>query len=394
VRNDRKQLFNRLGSFCVAHLSVWFFAHFSSSRGQFGCQAREQQRRTGRKVAEISAFLNGDVRREPDHQTGDHGEHPRGDTLYRSSPDVMIAARIDAEAAQPRAGEQASGVGAQTLPGAETRAGAQLAGNAEAIGEESIGEAEAHPALDDDAAPSPVPPRKPGRPPGLPKTGGRAKGTRNKRTVIGSEALRSLAPKAKKTLSKLLEAGDVETRARAAALVLAYVYGKPRENVETHNTNVSTTETTLTHQIEEADDPLETARRLAHIGFQAERWIADYIRSPGRHGEPIVVIEAPRTSEPALAPTDAAPVAPAPASVLEVREEGPGGRFAIWHREYGRFVTFFSDRASAERFCELHGGVAAPPAAAPSHDHDAGSAGEQREQRRRLAIISRKELSA
>ena len=54
----------------------------------------------------------------------------------------------------------------------------------------------------------------------------------DKRTILGSEVLRPLVPKAKRALAEALASDNLGVRQNAAALVLASVYGKPREGVQ------------------------------------------------------------------------------------------------------------------------------------------------------------------
>ena len=71
-----------------------------------------------------------------------------------------------------------------------------------------------------------------GRPPGLPKTGGRQKGTKNKRTLAVEAAVRPLLPRAKRALRDLFGDVDGDIRFKAAALIYAYSYGRPTERKE------------------------------------------------------------------------------------------------------------------------------------------------------------------
>ena len=75
-------------------------------------------------------------------------------------------------------------------------------------------------------------PRQPGRPRGLPKTGGRKPGTRNRRTIEVEEAMRPLEPRARRALRTLLETGEPDVRLKAAGLVLAYCWGRPVDRRE------------------------------------------------------------------------------------------------------------------------------------------------------------------
>ena len=75
-------------------------------------------------------------------------------------------------------------------------------------------------------------PRTPGRPRGHAKSGGRAKGSKNRRTKEVEEALRPLVPSAKRKLKALIESSDDKTAFMAVMGVLGYVYGKPVDRRE------------------------------------------------------------------------------------------------------------------------------------------------------------------
>lgn len=76
-----------------------------------------------------------------------------------------------------------------------------------------------------------------GRPKGFPKSGGRRKGIKNKRTLEIGQACMAAAPEALKRLKMLMRCDDPNTARAACALVLAYAYGKPRERVEVTGSN-------------------------------------------------------------------------------------------------------------------------------------------------------------
>jgi hypothetical protein len=82
--------------------------------------------------------------------------------------------------------------------------------------------------MDDAAAQTP----RRGRPAGKPKTGGRGKGVRNKRSLEIGQACMKAAPEALERLKALMRSNDPHTAKGACALILAYAYGKPRERVE------------------------------------------------------------------------------------------------------------------------------------------------------------------
>jgi len=102
--------------------------------------------------------------------------------------------------------------------------------------------------------------RGPGRPAGGPKFGGRKKGSRNRRTVLGADYLKSLNPKAKKRLASLLEGKDDGLAYKAAELVLAYSYGRP---AQTQLLGGDGGDPIMMQQAMAAlDDPVEMNRRL------------------------------------------------------------------------------------------------------------------------------------
>lgn len=68
--------------------------------------------------------------------------------------------------------------------------------------------------------------------PGHPKYGGRVKGTPNKRTLLITEACQAMAPQVLERLAKIAQNyADLNSAVRAAQLILAYAYGKPKESV-------------------------------------------------------------------------------------------------------------------------------------------------------------------
>ena len=72
--------------------------------------------------------------------------------------------------------------------------------------------------------------RRPGRPAGQKKTGGRKPGSKNKRTLEVEEAMRPVLPAAKRKLRALIESEDQEIAMKAVTMVYGYVFGKPRES--------------------------------------------------------------------------------------------------------------------------------------------------------------------
>ncbi len=83
-------------------------------------------------------------------------------------------------------------------------------------------------------------PRGPGKPRGYAKTGGRQKGSKNRRTVEVEEAVNPLVPAAKRKLKALLGSGDEKVALAAAQLVLAYRWGRPIDRTVNTNTNENT----------------------------------------------------------------------------------------------------------------------------------------------------------
>ena len=71
--------------------------------------------------------------------------------------------------------------------------------------------------------------RGPGRPKGLPKTGGRKPGTKNRRTVDAETFIQPLTRAAKRRLKEVLNGDDDELSLKAAMLILSYKFGRPTE---------------------------------------------------------------------------------------------------------------------------------------------------------------------
>ncbi len=71
------------------------------------------------------------------------------------------------------------------------------------------------------------------RPPGS----GRKPGTKNRRSILGSEYLAAINPKAKRRLRQIIEGKDDELALKAATLVLAYSFGRPIEAREISGPN-------------------------------------------------------------------------------------------------------------------------------------------------------------
>lgn len=66
-----------------------------------------------------------------------------------------------------------------------------------------------------------------GNPEAQPRPRGRPRGSKNTRTKLGNEFLRSLGPKAKKRLADMLAGDDADLAYKAATTVLEYTFGKP-----------------------------------------------------------------------------------------------------------------------------------------------------------------------
>jgi hypothetical protein len=110
-------------------------------------------------------------------------------------------------------------------------------------------------------------PRRVGRPAGYPKTGGRPKGARNKRTVAVQEAMAPLEPKARKTLIGLLNDADPDIRFKAAQLIYAYRWGRPTERRELSGRDGAPIEQrTETIRREDPDLVAEAVARIAAAG--------------------------------------------------------------------------------------------------------------------------------
>ncbi len=110
----------------------------------------------------------------------------------------------------------------------------------------------------------------PGKPKGLPKTGGRKKGTKNRRTIEVEEALRPLVPAAKRRLKALLAADDDKVAYSAAMGILSYVYGRP---IDRQQVSGAPNGEPITLSTGEPADNREIARRLALI-FHWGAWTA------------------------------------------------------------------------------------------------------------------------
>ena len=97
----------------------------------------------------------------------------------------------------------------------------------------------------------------PGRPTGGEKTGGRRKGSKNRRTVEVEMFLRPALPAAKRRVKELLASKDEEIALKTATLLLGYVFGKPRERRELSGPDGS--------PIQQETQLIESAKRVAEV---------------------------------------------------------------------------------------------------------------------------------
>ena len=196
--------------------------------------------------------------------------------------------------------------------------------------------------------------RAPGRPRGYPKTGGRKRGSKNRRTKEVEEALRPLVPKAKRRLKALMDAGDEKVAYSACMGVLSYVFGKPIDRKEIGGPDGAP----LIDQTryDELCGTIEVARRVAFVmagGIEAKRELdkADAPRIdtdpkpiPEPEPEPETVTEAP---EPPVEPTD--PHLPKHAYIyIEEGERERSGERA-WLAMEGRDVLYTFHGADARQ---------------------------------------------
>ncbi len=107
----------------------------------------------------------------------------------------------------------------------------------------------------------------PGKPKGLPKTGGRRKGTKNRRTVEVEAVLRPLVPAAKRRLKALMESEDDKVAYSAAMGILSYVYGRP---IDRQQVSGAPNGEPIALSTGEPADNREIARRLALIFTRAD----------------------------------------------------------------------------------------------------------------------------
>jgi hypothetical protein len=87
--------------------------------------------------------------------------------------------------------------------------------------------------------------RRGGRPRGLPKTGGRKKGSRNRRTAEISEAMQRLSPLCVRTLKKHIKSADPLVSQSAMKIALSYAHGRPVERREIGGSGVPITAASL-----------------------------------------------------------------------------------------------------------------------------------------------------
>ncbi len=123
--------------------------------------------------------------------------------------------------------------------------------------------------------------RSPGRPRGYAKTGGRAKGSKNRRTKEVEEALRPLIPKAKRKLKALIDSKDDKVAYSACMGVLSYVFGKPIDRQQLSGPNDGPIRTEDATKL----DVRELARRTVYLLDLASRDAAESGQEEG-HREP------------------------------------------------------------------------------------------------------------
>ena len=105
--------------------------------------------------------------------------------------------------------------------------------------------------------------RRPGRPPGLKKTGGRKKGVKNRITREIKELALPYGKRAFTRLAKLLKSDDEKISLAASREILDRAYGRPQIYNELTGPGGSPIETPA--------DPLEVARRVAFLLHQGVR---------------------------------------------------------------------------------------------------------------------------
>ncbi len=149
-------------------------------------------------------------------------------------------------------------------------------------------------------------PRGPGRPGGQKKTGGRKKGSKNRRTVEVEMFLRPALPAAKRRVKELLASKDEEIALKTATLLLGYVFGRPRERRELSGPDGS--------PIEQRTEIIEASQRVvaAMAGVANEAAPAEALGDEGLRGvQAINFLQAQREA----AERAGQPVAPTPAPV-------------------------------------------------------------------------------
>ncbi len=178
-------------------------------------------------------------------------------------------------------------------------------------------------------------PRGPGRPTGEKKTGGRKKGSKNRRTVEVEMFLRPALPAAKRRVKELLASKDEEIALKTATLLLGYVFGKPRERRELSGPDGGAIETRATQILEASQRVSEAFTEVADttdpgevmtdesvgavqaVNFLlAQREAAEHAQTPVRTSTPAVADDAAPEPSPQ-------PEAPAPEPEAQGDPEAP-----------------------------------------------------------------------
>ncbi len=178
-------------------------------------------------------------------------------------------------------------------------------------------------------------PRGPGRPTGEKKTGGRKKGSKNRRTVEVEMFLRPALPKAKARIKALLDSEDQELALKAASLVLGYVFGKPRERRELSGPDGGAIETRATQILEasqrvseaftevaDTTDPGEVMTDESLGAVQAVNFLLAQ-REAAEHAQNSVRTSTPAVADDAAPEPSPQPEAPAPEPEAQGDPEAP-----------------------------------------------------------------------
>ena len=152
---------------------------------------------------------------------------------------------------------------------------------------------------------------------------GRPKGSKNRRTLLGHEYLRSLCPKAKKRLGAIIMGDNDELALKALTVALQYTYGKP---VEAREISGPDGKPIATEQV----DDLELARHVAHLLKRGDNAVSDETRNRGVPAgfSPATAPEVPAgpvtTTNTEEAPVAGADESPAPPAEPVPPPEGSG----------------------------------------------------------------------